>query len=266
DKAVHLWDTATGKEVRKLRGQAARTPSLVRVVAFSHDGKLLATGSFPDRGTHESTVCLWEGATRQQINQGRGQLGAVVSLTFSGDCKSLASAGRDGTCVLWDVPELLRGKPERQANLGPKELETLWAELAAQDAARGAHAVAGLMEAQKLAVTLLRQRLRPARALTPERTRQLLADLAHGSFALRAKATKELERCADAAEPELRRVLRQRASAEVRLRIDKLLKELDPDNPSPERLRGLRAIQALEHIGTPEARELLKSLTQGAPE
>src|SRR5262249_12965472 len=67
DKAVHLWDTATGKEVRKLRGQAARTPSLVRVVAFSHDGKLLATGSFPDRGTHESTVCLWEVATRQQI-------------------------------------------------------------------------------------------------------------------------------------------------------------------------------------------------------
>ena len=44
-------------------------------------------------------------------------------------------------------------------------------------------------------------------------------------------------------------------------RIEALIERI-----APERLRPLRAIEALEHIGNSEAQELLKKLSQGAPE
>ena len=48
------------------------------------------------------------------------------------------------------------------------------------------------------------------------------------------------------------------------MRIMRLLQQLVPDALSPQRLRLLRALEVLERAGTPAARQVLRSLGQGA--
>ena len=70
----------------------------VLAVAFSPDGKLLASGS------SDNTVNLWDMANGTQVGQPlKGHKNAVFGVTFSQDGKLLASGGMDGTSVLWDV-------------------------------------------------------------------------------------------------------------------------------------------------------------------
>jgi hypothetical protein len=82
---------------------------------------------------------------------------------------------------------------------------------------------------------------------------------------VRDKATRELESLGEVAGPVLQGALRGQPSLEVRRRVERLLELLHEQLPTEERLRALRALQVLEHIGTPEARQVLESLAKGAP-
>ena len=53
---------------------------------------------------------------------------------------------------------------------------------------------------------------------------------------------------------------------EVRQRVEQLLRKLTSSVPPPEVLRGIRAVEVVEEIATPEARQLLDALAQGVPE
>ncbi|AFY34419.1 NB-ARC domain-containing protein [Calothrix sp. PCC 7507] len=66
-------------------------------VAFSPDGKLLATGDA------EGGLRLWQVATGQLLLNFKGHLGWVWLVTFSGDGQTLASCSSDKTIRLWDV-------------------------------------------------------------------------------------------------------------------------------------------------------------------
>ena len=66
-------------------------------VAFSPDGKLLATASA------DKTVRLWEMPTGRLQGTLKGHTDAVSAVAFAPDGKSLASASFDGTVKLWDV-------------------------------------------------------------------------------------------------------------------------------------------------------------------
>jgi hypothetical protein len=56
------------------------------------------------------------------------------------------------------------------------------------------------------------------------------------------------------------------SSLEARRRLEALLQRLESPITSTETLRRLRAVEALEHIGSPEARQVLQTLTEGAPQ
>ena len=72
-----------------------------------------------------------------------------------------------------------------------------------------------------------------------------------------------MERLGDLAIAALEKALASKPALETRTRIDRLLEKADR-MPPPEVLRSLRALEALEHAGTPKARQLLKTLAKGA--
>jgi WD40 repeat protein len=204
----------------------------------------------------------------------RGHAGDLNAVEFSPDGKYLVSCGSDGTALVWDA-RLLTGKPKRDPprrpapELGVLEkpgAETHWPGLADVDAGRAARAMAALVESPEVAVPLLKARLKPAETPTPEQVERLLADLDSDTFAVRAKAFQELSRLGELAAPALRRLLQGKPSAEVARQAKRLLSDLEGAVADPGRLWQLRAVEVLERIGTPAAREVLETLAKGAPE
>src|SRR5262249_7721628 len=98
----------------------------------------------------------------------------------------------------------------------------------------------------------------------PEAARisRLINDLDKKQFVVRQTAIAELEKIADIIMPQLETGLKLAKSEEAKKQIARLL---DPKELQPEMLRLVRAVFALEHIGTAAAQDLLDKLTKGSP-
>src|SRR5262249_52125587 len=110
------------------------------------------------------------------------------------------------------------------------------------------------------AENLLRARLAAQPGISTERLDRLIADLDADDFAVREKASKELANLGRLAGESLRKVLDGQPSAEVKRRVQELLKRLEGRGEDPQERRLIRAIEVLERLGTLEARRLLDGL------
>ncbi len=90
---ITLWDVASGTEISSLRGHGKG----VTQVAFSNDGRLLASGS------SDNTIRIWDMAGRRELRTLAGHTANLESLDFSPDARLLASAADDGSTFLWDT-------------------------------------------------------------------------------------------------------------------------------------------------------------------
>jgi RNA polymerase sigma factor (sigma-70 family) len=250
---VRLWDVASGKELGHFEGHTLQ----VLGVAFSPDGRTLATAS-ADR-----TIRLWEIATGKERLQLRGHDDLVSGVSFSPDGRRLLSTSFDTTGLVWDVTGHLRGGRLEALKLSPQELDARWADLAGDDAVKAYRAVWDLAAAEQ-SIAFLRGHLKPVPAADARQIARWVGELDSADFEARDQATRQLEKLGRLAEPALRQLLAGQPSAEARKRAGQLLEKLS--TLSGERLRVVRAVEALEHRASPDARRLLAALAAGAPE
>ncbi|HWG47813.1 MAG TPA: sigma-70 family RNA polymerase sigma factor [Gemmataceae bacterium] len=254
NRTFHLFDAITGEDRPFMAAQHARVFS----VAFAPDGRMLAWADA------SGIVTLWDVAAGQVRRRLKGHYSYVDSLVFSPDGKTLASGSADTTVLVWDTT----GQPiaARPGALSPKQVQSLWDDLAGKDASKAFDAIGLLSTSPEQAVSLLKEKLRSAPAPADRRqVAPLIADLDSDRFEVRQKAMKQLRRLGERAEPVLRETLKGKLTLEARKRIKELLEDVRALTVSPEGLRRLRAMEVLEHIGTPEARQVLESLAKGAP-
>jgi hypothetical protein len=255
ERTFHVWDVDTGEDRSFTTRQIAR----VFGVAISPDGRMMAWGDT------EGTITLWDLAASQVRRRLQGHISYVEDLAFTPDGKTLASGSADTTVLLWDVT----GQPAagRPGPLSPKELQGLWDALAGPDAGKAFDAIGLLSASAEQSVPILKERLKPS-PVPAERQRvaRLIAELDGDQFETRRKATEELRRLGERAEPGLRKALESNLSLEARKRVEELLEGMRKVATSPERLSELRAVEVLEHIATPEARQVLQTLADGSPE
>ena len=106
NKEIEIWDIVSGKKISTLEGPEEIvnfTVNSVEVLAFSSDGRLLASGSM------NSKVRLWHPDTGTQLHTLQKHMidpkdrNQTTALAFSPDDKMLACGNEDSNVQLWDI-------------------------------------------------------------------------------------------------------------------------------------------------------------------
>ncbi len=107
DKTIRVWDLASGKTVRTIRGESAPGQAgKVYAMALSPDGKWLAAGGLLDSrqgNPNRYAIRLYEFASGRLVALLKGHEKGVPSLNFSPDGSRLISGSGDHTAILWDT-------------------------------------------------------------------------------------------------------------------------------------------------------------------
>lgn len=245
---LRLWHMPTGKLLHAM-GCKGR----IFAVSFSPDGKSVASTASMGKA-----VRIWDVLTGEQRCNLGDHAGDITAISFSPDGRVLFSASEDCTAMSWDLTR----KYTRSRNPGEKDLPALWTALRGE-ASKADEAIWSLAAVPELSVPYLQKQLKSTSPLSEEQISKLIAEFNHDEFARRDKATEELEKIGQSAEPALRKALSGKLSEEARQRSKTLLDKLEA--LSQEHLQLLRAVEVLEHIGTKEAKAVLESFAKDSP-
>jgi RNA polymerase sigma factor (sigma-70 family) len=149
------------------------------------------------------------------------------------------------------------------ASLSDTDCALLWSALGGKQSPRGLFAVERLAAGGDEAVRRLRERLLPKAAVDRRSVDELIARLDDDAFDTREHATRSLKERGFDIVPKLRDALKTSPSAEVRKRLEEILRHMNDETATPEELRAVRAIAALGRIDTAASRALLAEIAQG---
>jgi RNA polymerase sigma factor (sigma-70 family) len=227
--------------------------------ALSVDGKSIA------QSCQHGIVHVWDVMTGRELADFKGHTGTVTSVAFAPDGKTLASVSADHTGLIWDVAKIARPPLPIKA-LQVADLEQHWQVLAEQDAEKAWTAMTDLLAAPKDAVLFLQSRLKPASPPDLKQVEVLIRRLDDDDFKVRKPANEELLQLGEQIVPALDKALAANPRLETKLRLEELRNNLTSAVLHGDRLRAYRAVEVLELIGTPEARQVLQALAKGAPD
>jgi WD40 repeat protein len=252
--ALKLWESGTGKDW--VPASFTKAPDTL-AVAFGPDGQRLASAGA------DGTVLLWDVATGALRRRLAGHQDQVRALAFSPRGDRLASVSADGTALVWDITGRAGAGPVVRPGVRPDEVElqALCRDLGG-DTARALASYRALVAAGAPAARHLGATFPTPRRTDPKLFAQLLHDLDGDDFAKRQAAQAELAKRGEQVEPALREALGRKPSLETRRRIERLLAALDR-LPLAKEMRPMRAVWALEEIGTAEARRRLREVARG---
>jgi eukaryotic-like serine/threonine-protein kinase len=94
DHEVRVWDWSDGQLLKTIPGPEYHSIP----VAFTRDGRRLATGGSPQQG-----LCLWDAETWRLLGTVPASRDPVTALAFSPDSRRLASASLRRSVSLWDT-------------------------------------------------------------------------------------------------------------------------------------------------------------------
>lgn len=252
--SIRVWNLASGREASRFRASAGD----IRALALSPDGKTLAVGA------HDN-LALWDTLAGSERGVLKGHKERIWSLAFSPDGRLLASGSLDYTALVWDVTGDCPDGKWSPRDASPNELERLWEDLASADGQKAYRAV-WAMAAGRPAARYLSAKLKPVPPVEDKRLARLIADLDSDEFDRRERASVELGRLDELAASAITKALAAKPTPEARRRLERLVQSLAKPALSADELRNLRAVEALEHIASPEARRVLSALADGAPE
>jgi WD40 repeat protein len=296
DGTMRLWETATGKIIRKLDGLHGGG---VGALCFAADARTIASTGWQDH-----KLFLWEASTGRLRRQVPHEGGSKFVL-FAPDSRTLITAGNDRAIRFWDLTDgtqwppleghsgavnglaLLpgghtlisvsndqtvrtwdlegRGMAVKTRRLPDRQVETCWSALARSDGRGAFDAMADLIAAPEQTMALFRTRLKAAQSPNQQKIADLVAQTNDTKYAVREQATRTLEKLGEEAEGPLRKAM-QSGPLESRRRAERLLHKFDSSGVSAETMRGLRAVEVLERIATPDAKSMLQALAAGTPE
>ncbi len=93
DRAIKVWNLATGEEIYTLIGHSNR----VNVLAISPDGQKLVSGS------DDNTIKVWSLDTGRKIRTLKGHSDSVHALAITADGKTLVDGSDDNTIKVWNL-------------------------------------------------------------------------------------------------------------------------------------------------------------------
>ena len=255
-----LWDANSGELVRPLAMPDGGSSDKIR---FSGDGRLLFAKHYsPARrnGTSGPAIAVWEVATGELLGELPLPHPGSVPLSVSPDNRLLAVGLTDGRIWLCDFPAMIRKLSAPPLAGERAEFAAMWERLGAASPAIGYAAIDQLASdpsaVERSAPKLAAIQAQAAIAIAP----QPLIDLfSSENPAVVRDASEPVEgEMGAAAHPALRTALEKNPPADVRARLELLLSAQSPP-PGADVLRGIRAVQALERLGTPAAVNLLNA-------
>jgi RNA polymerase sigma factor (sigma-70 family) len=236
-KTIVLWEIATGRLLHELKDHGLP----VSAFAWSADGRFLASGDakpFNKELLAVPSVKLWDTVTGKELAWFTGFKSGVSAVCLSPDGRFLAAGLKDSTILIWDVSQKTLAARCAPKELSAAELDACWVDLMSDEPRIAQIANWKMTDSPRQTVEFLKKCLKDVVAENSVKLKRLVTDLSSDQKAVRESALAELQKTV----------------------VNPLI-----DIPDASSLRNVRAIAALERIGTSDARAVLEALSRGAP-